>query len=106
MTHKELQKMYINMLEENDLQIKYGLPETLPAAMATHMKAQVIALEKMPHNEQIANYAQFDTVPAWDASEQYHIGDAVRHEGTMWKATSNNSNNEPDDVPGDWEAVQ
>ena len=106
MTHKELQTMYINMLEENDLQIKYGLPETLPAAMATHMKAQVIALEKMPLHEQVDDFTQFDTVPVWDASEQYHIGDAVRHNGAMWKATSNNSNNEPDDVPGDWEKIE
>jgi len=41
----------------------------------------------------------------WNSSKQYHIDDVVYHSFKMWKATSNNTNNEPDDVPGDWEVV-
>ena len=41
----------------------------------------------------------------WSASKQYHVDDIVIHNGKKWKATSNNSANEPDNVPGDWEVV-
>ena len=38
----------------------------------------------------------------WKDDTQYHVGDVVYHKGKMWTSTSNNMNNEPDDVPGDW----
>lgn len=46
-----------------------------------------------------------DRAPAWDAEYRYHPGDRVRHQGKEWVATSHNRGNEPDDVPGDWDAV-
>jgi len=42
---------------------------------------------------------------AWDASVAYKIGQSVTHNGKTWVATSHNTGNEPDDVPGDWQAV-
>jgi hypothetical protein len=45
-------------------------------------------------------------IPDWDATVGYSVGDLVEHQGRTWKATSNNTGNEPDDVPGDWEEVK
>ena len=39
----------------------------------------------------------------WNSGKQYHIGDVVYHVGKMWIATSNNTNNLPDSIPGDWQ---
>jgi chitodextrinase len=41
----------------------------------------------------------------WDPALRYHPGDLVLHDGKQWKATSHNSGNTPDDVPGDWHEV-
>jgi len=41
----------------------------------------------------------------WDPTLLYHPGDPVLHNGKTWVATSNNTGNEPDDVPGDWDPV-
>jgi hypothetical protein len=42
----------------------------------------------------------------WDAKASYKVGDLVSHADKRWRATSNNSGNEPDDVPGDWVEVR
>ena len=42
----------------------------------------------------------------WDAKAAYKVGDIVSHAGKRWKATSNNTGNMPDDVPGDWDEIR
>jgi hypothetical protein len=42
----------------------------------------------------------------WDATTDYTIGMRVTHNGKTWTATSHNTNNPPDDVPGDWDEVK
>lgn len=42
----------------------------------------------------------------WDAALRYHPGDKVLHDGKEWVATSHNSSNPPDDVPGDWDRLE
>ena len=44
-------------------------------------------------------------IPEWDAAAGYVVGNLVEHQGRTWKATSDNTGNEPDDVPGDWAEV-
>jgi hypothetical protein len=44
-------------------------------------------------------------IKPWDATAAYLIGMRVTHNGKTWVATSDNTGNEPDDVPGDWRAV-
>jgi hypothetical protein len=45
-------------------------------------------------------------IPDWDATAGYSVGDLVEHQGRTWKATSNNTGNEPDDIEGDWQEVK
>jgi hypothetical protein len=42
---------------------------------------------------------------SWDATAAYKVGELVAHDGKRWKATSDNTGNQPDSVPGDWEEV-
>ena len=41
----------------------------------------------------------------WDPALRYHPGDLVEHDGKQWKATSHNTGNALDPVPGDWDEV-
>ena len=43
---------------------------------------------------------------SWDATAAYKVGELVTHDGKRWKATSDNTGNEPDNVPGDWEELK
>lgn len=42
----------------------------------------------------------------WDKTTRYAPGDLVLFGGEQWRSTSENTNNMPDDIPGDWERVQ
>jgi hypothetical protein len=45
------------------------------------------------------------SIQSWTKDHLYSPGDLVQHGGRKWVATSSNQNNQPDDVPGDWEDV-
>ena len=75
------------------------------------MAADIAAVEKAANHEAYKHLfdgdfgAMPELYPEWNSTVQYQIGDKVRHNGKMWIATSSNTNNEPDDVPGDWDLI-
>jgi hypothetical protein len=76
--------------------------EAIPLPVSNGELAAVQKLRKAGGVEAVAKRL----IPEWDAATGYSVGDLVEHQGRTWKATSNNTGNEPDDVPGDWEEVR
>jgi hypothetical protein len=90
----------------------YPLVDCDPAYAPTHYRKdgdRYVAVPSPISNEEMAmvqHHRLLKTTPQWDAGTTYQPGDVVQHQGHTWKATSNNTGNEPDDVPGDWEEVK
>jgi hypothetical protein len=79
---------------------------TIPPAPAPipRTPADVLASLGLTLND-LKQLVALTSAAAWDKAVAYTIGQSVTHNGKTWVATSDNTGNEPDDVPGDWAKV-